>query len=229
MLQCNWNSNSDRNSNALERSDWRGKISEIKVSKQPSQMLTMEWNMVHMHNGRVCANMSALIIITINIGRLECCKVSTRNQVDVHIAHSWPATRRIEVFERRSPWNQPSTHFSYSGFFSQSKTVRLQSKNGNILTLARKKDTQIVSRYLLRCEWRRKKTAPTKKIMNGIVWCSKYVFVDSFTFFGFFVSLSFRRNNTGRCGIKAQSVKYCLISSAIEQWHWMKYFQWDKL
>lgn len=114
-------------------------------------------------------------------------------------------------------------------FNSQSKTVRLQSKNGNILTLARKKDTQIVSRYLLRCEWRRKKTAPTKKIMNGIVWCSKYVFVDSFTFFGFLVSLSFRRNNTGRCGIKAQSVKYCLISSAIEQWHWMKYFQWDKL
>lgn len=118
MLQCNWNSNSDRNSDALERSDWRGKISEIKVSKQPSQMLTMEWNMVHMHNGRVCANMSALIIITINIWRLECCKVSTRNQVDVHIAHSWPATRRIEVFERRSPWNQPSTHFSYSVFFS---------------------------------------------------------------------------------------------------------------
>lgn len=117
MLQCNWNSNSDRNRNELERTDWRGKISEIKVSKQPSQMLTMEWNMVHMHNGRVCANMSALIIITINIWRLECCKVSTRNQVDVHIAHSWPATRRIEVFERRSPWNQPSTHFSYSGFF----------------------------------------------------------------------------------------------------------------
>lgn len=71
------------------------------------------------------------------------------------------------------------------------------------------KDTESVSRYWVFCCcccWKE------QKIMNGF----DATLENMYNFFQFFYTLllhSFLRNDTGRCGIKTQSVKHCLISS----------------
>lgn len=191
---------------------WSNKFTKNEIKVSPSVKLMVKYSR------RIYANMSVLIIITINnfeTGRLQ----AKANLMHIPDRPGW-----IEVFESRTPMNDCIVNaFALGQELKKKKKFSIEDnstpsqKNGNVSTYFAK-DTESVSWYwffssLLFFQLKE------QRLWMDSMWHStkkkkkkKHLYVFHFCFL---LLLSFLRNDTGRCGIKAQSVNYCLISSAI--------------